>query len=220
MLESYYLEAWLGEIQSRLNDLTQNPSNEDVLLSNDEKIEELTKSLNQLNLKAIALNLPAQKNRDKALLKDYQDLFDEISGYFFTWDKTIYERKAVYYYNLAENLINEARELSKDHVDFYLKKELLSTSIACLDAAHNFCNQYWQHQYANETLQYQKKIEAKLKQLEKFHKSDFKTKKPIKHVPKASTHLKRPLPRDHTESSKRNARTSIVSTFPKKEYTG
>lgn len=216
LLESYYLEAWLGEIQSTLNDLTQNPSYEDVLLSNDEKIEELTKSLNQLNLKAIALNLPAQKNRDKALLKDYQDLFDEISGYFFTWDKTIYERKAVYYYNLAENLINEAGELSEDPVDFDLKKELLSTSIACLDAAHNFYNQYGQHQYANETLQYQKKIEAKLKQLEKIPKSDFKTKKPIKHVPKASTHLKQSLPRHHTESSKRKERTSIVSTLPKK----
>ncbi len=185
LLESYYLEAWLGEIQSQLNDITQYPCNKDVLLSNDEKIKELTKSLNRLSLKALALDLPAQKNIDKALLKDYQDLFDKISEYFFSWNKTIYERKAAYYYNLAENLINEANEaheLSEDDLDFDLKKDLLSASITYLEAAYNFYNQYEQHQYANETLQYQKKIEAQLKQLEKLPKSASKTKKPIKHL--------------------------------------
>lgn len=211
LLESYYLEAWLAEIQSKLNDLTQYPSDEDVLLSNDEKIEELTNSLNQLNLKAIALNLPAQKNKDKALLKDYQDLYNEISKYFFSWNKTIYERKAAYYYNLAENLINEARELSENDLDFDLKKDLLSASIVCLEAAFNFYNQYGQQQYANETLQYQKKIEAQLK---KFPKTASKTKKTIKHTPKASIHSKEKRPKKHFESRKQNEQpiTSSISS--------
>ena len=214
ILESYYLEAWLGEIQSKLNNLTQYPSDEDVLLSNDEKIEELTNSLNQLNLKAIALNLPAQKNIDKALLKDYQDLYNEISKYFFSWNKTIYERKAAYYYNLADNFINEARELSENDLDFDLKKDLLSASIVCLEAAYNFYNQYGQQQYANETLQYQKRIEAQLK---KFPKSSSKTKKTIKHLPKASIHSKEKRPKKkHFESLKQDEQPTSSISSPRK----
>src|SRR5436190_797766 len=186
LLESYYLEAWLGEIQSHLNDLPQNTSNEDIVSSNDENIKKLTRSFYRHYYKAKALNLQGQKNKNKALLKDYHDLFKKISENFSSWDNTIYERKAAYYYNLAENLINEAHELSEDVLDFDLKKTLLSTSITCLETAHNFYEQYGQHQYANETLQYQKKIEDQLKQLKKFHQSASKTKKTTKSIPKTS----------------------------------
>lgn len=61
LLESYYLEAWFGKIQSDFNNLPQNPSNEDVVLSNDEKIAELTESLTRVNSKAKKLNLHGKK---------------------------------------------------------------------------------------------------------------------------------------------------------------
>src|ERR1700685_3398658 len=49
LLEFYYLEAWLGKIQSQFNHLPQHPANEDAVMRNNKKIEELTKSLTSLN---------------------------------------------------------------------------------------------------------------------------------------------------------------------------
>lgn len=215
LLESYYLEAWLGEIQSQLNSLPQNPHNEDIVLSNDEKIEELTKSLLSLKTNAETLNLHGQKKIDKALLKDFQDLFDKISEYSSYWDKTIYERKAAYYYNVAENLIKESDELSTNDQDFDLKKNLLSTSIDCIKAARNFYELYEQYQYANETLQYQKQIEKQFKQLIESPKSVLKIS-PTKPLTETSTYSKEKLSKNSLESHNRDEPTSAPTFSAKK----
>lgn len=166
LLESYYLEAWLSYVQSQLNDLPQDPFNEDVVLSNDEMITKLTQSLNDLNQQVNILNLHNKKNIDKALRKDYRDLFDRISQCFSSWDQTISQRKAAYYYNVAEKLITESKRLSVNYHDYDLKKNLLSTSILCLENAKGFYLDYGQQQYANETSHYRRNIEKKLKQLD------------------------------------------------------
>lgn len=99
--------------------------------------------------------------------KDYLDLSKKITEYAASWDKTISQRKAAYYYNLAENLIEESKKLSINDYDFDLKKNLLSTSIMCLETSHIFYKEGKQQQYANETLKYKADIEELLKKLKK-----------------------------------------------------
>ena len=81
LLKSYYLEAWLGEIQSQLNDLPQNPCNENIVLSNDEKIKTLKKSLSKLH-RYLGSNPLDQEKKDGKFLTDYKALCDKIANFF------------------------------------------------------------------------------------------------------------------------------------------
>ncbi|MEN9449825.1 MAG: hypothetical protein RJA83_439 [Pseudomonadota bacterium] len=175
LLQSYYLEACLGKIQSHLNDLPQNPSNEDVVLSNDKKIKKLTKSLTRLNSQVKALNLHGKKNIAHALRKDYRDLFNKINEYFLSWEITSSRHKATYYYNFAEKLFKESKNLSSitNYHDYKHKKNLLSTSIMCLGISRDFYKKLNQQQDTNLTTQRINYIQLKLDKV-------FKEFKPLK----------------------------------------
>jgi hypothetical protein len=164
LLESYYLEAWLGKIQSDLNGLPQNPPNEAILTDNNIKIEELTDSLHHLNVEAKIFKLHIPENINHELRKDYQDLLSKINACYSSWEKTISQRKAAYYYNLAENSVKKSKEISRDNLDL---KEILFKSIEHLKEARAFYEKGEQQRYAKETAEYQKKIEEKLQGLKK-----------------------------------------------------
>lgn len=178
LLKSYYLEAWLGKIQSDFNDLPQNPSNEDVILSNDKKITKIKESLT--HLKSQTDNLQTKlitKKIPSALSKDYDELFEKINDFFIFFDKNISQYKATYYYNFSEKLIEESESLSTitNHNDHDHKKNLLSTSILCLGISRDFYKELDQQNDADLTTQRRNYIQL---ELDNFLKEYSHLKKP------------------------------------------
>lgn len=172
LLESYYLEAWLGKIQSQLNDLPQDPSNEDIVLSNDKKIEKLKKSLTRLMSETKKFDLHTKKTTNKALRKDYRDQFNKTKNYFFFWDKTIFLLKATYYFNFARSLIKELENLSTitNDYDYDHKMNLFSTIILCLETCIDLYKELEQQKDAKFTAELLKNIQDELDDFSKIKK--------------------------------------------------
>ncbi len=162
-LESYYLEAWLGKIQSDLNDLPQYLSEKIDLINNNNKIKKLKNSLTDINKKAKILNLHNKKGIPNSLKEDFQDLLKRINKYAASWDRNINERKAIYYY-YAESIIDETNSLS----DNDLKIEHYKDAIDYLNQSVPFYKNAKNFKHADETLKYQKKVTEDLKKLEKL----------------------------------------------------
>ena len=164
LLQFYYLEASLGSIQSQLNDLPQVPSNEASLQDNDKKIEVLTNSLTHLTSQADYLkNQIKTKKLPSAFRKDSNELFKEIKNYFSSWNKTISQRRAAYHYNCAEVLIEKA-------TSYDLKINLFETAISYLEFSAILYEIAGITKHADDTIEYQRKIENQLKTLKEIPK--------------------------------------------------
>lgn len=159
VLEFYYLEAWLGKVQSDLNDLPQYPSKKADLIDNNKEIEKIKKSVTDIEEKAKTLNLHNKKGINAALKKDFEDLLKRINEYADSLDKDTSERKAIYYYYYAENIIKKATSISDNDLKIkYYKHAIhyLNKSISLYKKAENF-------KHAAETLDYQKKLKKNKK---------------------------------------------------------
>ncbi len=67
LLESYYLEARLGELQAALNALPQEPLTEETVVNNDKKLKEITESLAKLYAEAKNFSEKQSLNKRKKL---------------------------------------------------------------------------------------------------------------------------------------------------------
>lgn len=225
LLESYYLEARLGQIQSELNDLPQNPPSEDTVMDNDKTIRTLEKSLIDLKDKAkkfSEMNLTNKKAISRALRKDFQDLFNKIDT--DSLSKDISQCRAIYLYNHAENLIAELEDTISNS-DFDLKIKHYKRAINYL---HNSADSYKKAEnieHAEETSQRQKEIEKQLKQLEKSLKPILKIKKisaksgqslTLNNASKDSDGSY-PIQKKQIELHKDNTKTNFVTLLPLKK---
>lgn len=217
VLEFYYLEAWLGKVQSDLNDLPQYPSKKADLIDNNKEIEKIKKSVTDIEEKAKTLNLHNKKGINAALKKDFEDLLKRINEYADSLDKDTSERKAIYYYYYAENIIKKATSISDNDLKIkYYKHAIhyLNKSISLYKKAENF-------KHAAETLDYQKKVEKEQKNLEKFltptskiKKISSSTEKPHINFSKVHEGLLSVAPKNQTKS---NHDTRAVSDLPPKK---
>lgn len=173
LLKFYYLKAWLYNIQSRFNALPQNPpdENSDIVLSNEDKIKKLSKSLQKLVSRVENINLFHKKKIPSPLKEDCNTLKEEIKNYFNSWDENVAHRKAVYTFNTAESLAERARKqtISKNSDGkLALKKINLEMALACLELSKIYYKKAKRTEDAKSISPYKIKINKELSRLKKL----------------------------------------------------
>lgn len=212
LFKKYLLEAQFGKIQCNVNDLPQNPSNEAILKSNDKKIDMLTKSLTDLNAQVDALTLH-EKALSPSLSQDYDDLLNKIEKYSNAWSATISQRKAVYYYNFAETLIEKATSKNSNESEINCAINYFFLSGTLYEAAG-------MTEDADKTITRQNEVEEQLKQLKESRKK-ISTNKPevspaLANSSKETGNLYSISLKNQTALSNNNTLTAVSTLPPKK----
>lgn len=115
VLESYFFEAWLSKLQTKENCLTESPENEAELLNNEQKLEEIRKSLAALCLRANVFFTTLKSKRSKSVqssnfLLDCKETLNSIKSYHASWHNLSNRAKANYCYNFATTLTEQSKK--------------------------------------------------------------------------------------------------------------
>ncbi|ABS76517.1 hypothetical protein CbuD7D7780_04415 [Coxiella burnetii] len=126
LLHAYFLEAWLGKLQTEENYLSESPENENTLSENDKKLEEIAKSLEALFLEANGFysSIKSKKTGSQLyskFLNDCEYIYNQIKDHHNSWKIISNQTKANYYYNFSEDLIKESKKRGSDEKAFLLK---------------------------------------------------------------------------------------------------